>query len=164
MKGLRIFGVLALMLFLLVLGTGVVSAQEEPPADAPEDGAGQNPVAMYLAEILEVEYEEIIRLQQDEGYGLGEISKAFYILDLAGKGELLGPDGLPIVFEGDLESILAAAKEMGWGNYFKSLGLHPGGGHGLGWMFKEFGKKDKPEHGRPEWAGGPPEHSNGKNK
>ena len=154
MKKWRIFSILMMILFLLVTGTGTVFAQDEPPEEDPEGaGQGQNPVAFYLSDILEVEYEEVITLQKEDGYGLGNISKAFYILSLATEGMLEG-------FEGDINFVLEQAKEMGWGNYYKSLDMHPGGGHGLGWMFKEYGKKEKTHHGKPDWAGGPPDHAN----
>ena len=144
MKLWRIFGVFALVLMLLVLGTGVVMADEETPEDEGE-GVGQNPVALYLADQIEGLTYELIREYQENDIGLGNISKAFYVQSEKG---------------GDIETIIADAKDMGWGEYFKSLEMKPGGGHGLGWMFKEYGKKVKPEHGKPDWAGGPPDHAN----
>lgn len=113
----------------------------------------QNPVVLYLAGMLDAKYDDIITLQQEEGYGLGNISAAYYIMSLAASGDLEG-------FSGDIPSILAAAKEMGWGNYYKSLGLDPGVDHGLGWMFKENGKLNQ-STGKPEWVtNGPPDHAN----
>jgi hypothetical protein len=149
MRTKRFFLVL-LVLFLLVGGTGVVFAQDEEPVEEPEvDGAGQNPVVVFMADRLGMTYQEILDLKE-EGLGLGNISKAQYLVSLTG--------------EGDIHTILLQASEMGWGELYKSLGLHPGGGHGLGWMFKEYGNKDKPDHGKPEWAGGPPDHAKNKEK
>jgi len=132
---------------VIVLPVSTFAQEEEPGEDPETDGLWQNPVAVYLADRLGISYEEVIALQE-EGYGLGNISKAYYLMKLP------EAEGM------DIPTILAQAKEMGWGEFYKSMGLHPGGGHGLGWMFKESGKKDKPEHGKPEWAGGPPEHAN----
>jgi len=145
MKTWRIISIFVMLLMLLVLGTGVVLAdEEEPPEEEPGEGQGQNPVALYLADHLEVDY-DVVRAYQEDGFGLGNISKAIYIQSMEG---------------GEIEAILSAAKDMGWGEYFKSIDMKPGGGHGLGWMFKEYGKKEKPDNGKPEWAGGPPEHAN----
>ena len=152
MKTIRNITLLTLLLFLLGIGAGAVAAQEEEPPQAEGEELGQNPVALYLAEVLGVEYDDIIQLQREEGYGLGEISRAYYLLMLAEAGEIEG-------LGGDVSAILAQVKETGWGVFMKNLGLHPGGGHGLGWMFKEFGKKPNPGHGKPEWAGGPPVHT-----
>lgn len=168
MKTWRIFSIAMIVLMMLVMGTGTVFAQEEPPeADPEEDGKGQNPVVAYLADILETEEIDVdVEELHDDGIGLGNISKAIYIMTLAGEGMLEG-------FEGDIGSILEQAKEMGWGNFYKDLKwtdgeIHRGVGHGLGWMFKEFGKKDKdkekPNQGKPDWAGGPPDHAKSKDK
>jgi hypothetical protein len=145
MKLWRVFSVFAIAVMLLVLGTGIAFADEETPEEEPEgEGVGQNPVALYIAGHLGVDYDDIREYQAND-IGLGNISKAIYIQSMLG---------------GEIGEILAAVQDMGWGEYYKSLEIKPGGGHGLGWMFKEYGKKEKLHHGKPEWAGGPPAHAN----
>jgi hypothetical protein len=151
MKNFRIFGLL-IFVILLAVSTGVVYAQDpepDPEQEPQDEDEGINPVAAYLAEQLGMSVADILALQED-GFGLGNISKAYFLLSQDGSDEITLT----------LREILVQGQEMGWGNLFKSMGLHPGRGHGLGWMFKELGKKNHPGNGRPEWAGGPPEHAN----
>jgi len=52
---------------------------------------------------------------------------------------------------------------MGWGEYYKSLDMHPGLQGGIGWLFKKAKQTQLEEgetfsHGKPEKVG-PPEHA-----
>ena len=122
MKTIRILIIGLVATSLLFLGVAPVGAQDEEPEP-------QNPVVEFLAGVTGSTPEAIAGLQQ-QGYGLGNISKAYYYQQNGGSG--------------DLKSIIDQARETGWGQLFKSAGLHPGGG--LGWLFKangQHGPKDK---------------------
>ena len=142
------------LVFGLLFGTiSVVSAEEEPPEEETLDEEVLNPVVEFLAKLTELHSEEILSLQ--ESYGLGEIAKTYYLIKNS-------------YVELSYEEVLAAAQEMGWGEYFKSLGLHPGQQGGIGHLRRsanldedgemlKIGKPDKPDK---PWHGGPPEHAN----
>lgn len=119
---------------VLLIPNSNVKAQDEEPQP-------QNPVAVFLAEVTGTSYEEIIAFQE-AGYGMGNISKAYYYIQASGGGSL--------------GEVMAQAQEIGWGELFKAAGLHPGGNHGVGWLFKEHGGNGNAgHHGKPDWAGGP---------
>ena len=111
-----------IVLLALALPAAAMAQEEEPPV--------QNPVAAYLAGLTGLTYEEVIALQQEEGYGLGGIGRAYLFSEAT---------GVPLL------DALAQAKEIGWGNLFKEAGLHPSGA-GLGSLF-----------GGGQLGGGPPE-------
>lgn len=155
MRKLRLLFSICLVLGLLFGSFGIVSADDEQPEVETSENEVMNPVVGYLAELTELTPEEIMDLQ--EVYGLGGIAKAYYLIKIQG-------------IELSYAELLAAAKEVGWGNYYKSLDLHPGLQGGIGWLFKyanqgpneesespRIGKPDKP--GKPEHVG-PPEHAN----
>jgi hypothetical protein len=159
---------------LLFTSVGVAFAQEETPEPVTTEEpilTPQNPVAAFIAEVTGSTYEEIIALQQ-AGYGMGNISKAyFYLQQLEESGET-GETGEVITMT--LEDVLAQAHSMGWGNLWKEAGLGPGVGHGVGWLFKhgtddettdetETTESDNTQghHGKPDWAGG--NHNNNGN-
>lgn len=157
MKFFRMLFSICLVLGLLVSTFGVVLAEEETPEVETTEEV-MNPVVVFLAEKMEVDPEDVLKLQ--ETYGLGEIAKAYYLLNFE-----TNYDG-----EASIEELLSKAKEMGWGEFYKSLDLHPGLKGSIGWLFKYanqgededlempmIGKPDKPD--KPE-RGGPPEHAN----
>jgi hypothetical protein len=154
---LILFGMMIVL--LLTMTAGMAFAQEEPEDDPEVEGESdsQNPVAVFLGEVTG---ENVIELQE-AGYGLGNISKAFYFSVETGDS---------------FEDILADAGEFGWGEIKKKFKedfpeLHGGG---LGWLFKAnpdlkpgnsnrpawAGPKDKGE----DWTGGPPPHAGPKDK
>jgi len=116
MKSLRILMIGLITAALLFSSVGSVGAQDEKPQP-------QNPVVVMLAVVTGLSQNEISDLQQ-QGYGLGNISKAYYYKKNGG--------------EGDIKSILDQAKTSGWGQLFKKAGIHPGGG--VGWLFKGKGQ------------------------
>lgn len=169
MKKLRLLFSIILVMGLLVGTFGVVSADETEPTD--EETANQNPVAGYLATLTGLTVEEILTLQS-EGYGMGEIAKAYYLLTMEDETvvedtetEEGSESTAPTVTLIDLQELLEAAKLVGWGNYFKELGLNPGIHGGIGWLYKQ-GKQMQLEagetfrHGKPDKEVGPPEHAN----
>lgn len=169
MKKYRILFSLILVMGLLVGTFGFVSADETEPED--EDMINQNPVAGYLATLTGLEAGDILTLQS-EGYGMGEIAKAYYLLTMEDETVVEEPEieegsesTAPTVTLEDLQALLAEAKEIGWGEYYKELGLHPGLQGGIGWLFKK-GKQMQLEegetfrHGKPDKEVGPPEHAN----
>jgi hypothetical protein len=123
---------------------------EETPETDDSIFTGQNPVAAFIASITQMEYEQV-RAYQEEGLGLGNMTKAYYFLQAYQGEEAM-----------DFAMVANMANEIGWGELFKNAGMHPGGGHGVGWLFKETGEKPKPENsGKPEWVtNGPPDHAN----
>jgi len=158
MKKFRLLFSICLVLGLLVGSFGVVFADEEEPpeVETTEDVEGMNPVVEYLAKLIEEDTDYVLGLQKT--YGLGEIAKAYYLFNLETNTAE------------SIEELLEGGKDMGWGNYFKSLDLHPGFQGGIGWLFKyanqgetedlEMPMIGKPENpGKPE-HGGPPEHAN----
>jgi hypothetical protein len=190
MKIKRILIAGMLVAALLVVQAGVAFAQDDPdnPEVTTEDESqeplmpGQNPVAYFMAGVMGVDYDEVRDLQQ-EGYGFGNISKAYYLCSVLSTLET--PDGETVVLEegetdgttvecgpDDLMGYLEDAKGMGWGNVIKQLQaqileddpeseLVLGNGHGVGWFFKYAkGETTDKHHGKPEWAGGPKDHPN----
>lgn len=152
MKIFRMLFSICLVVGLLFGTISVVSAEEEPPEEETLEEVGLNPVVEFLAELTELSTEEILTLQ--ESYGLGEIAKAYFLIKNS-------------YVDKTYEEVLTHAKEMGWGEYFKSLDLHPGQQGGIGQLRRstnlnedgemlKIGKPDKP--GKP-WHGGPPEHA-----
>jgi hypothetical protein len=119
-----------LMLTLLFGTLGVVSADDTVP---PEEEAvtGKNPVIAFLASITGETVEQIETYQID-GYGLGNIAKAYYLLNFVTLG-----DGVVLPGDGSLLAIMEQGKLLGWGNLYKELGLHPGQKRGLGWLYKQ---------------------------
>ncbi len=115
MKSLRILIIGLVSAALLFSSVGSVNAQVEEPQP-------QNPVAAFLAGVTGLTPQEISDLQQ-QGFGMGNISKAYYLL----------MNGMP----GDINSILEQSTTVGWGQLFKQAGVHPGGG--VGWLFKGKG-------------------------
>ena len=81
MKINRKIGIHILLLFGFLFSTGIVKADNNTPPIILES-TPQNPVAVFLAGIIGVETEEILAYQ-DAGYGMGEIAKAYYLLELA---------------------------------------------------------------------------------
>ncbi len=187
MKINRLFTMATTILLLLSLGTGIVLAQEEPPPEP------KNPVALFLAGLLGTDYSyKGIVDDQIAGIGLGVIGRAYSLSQITGVGvaDILKDSQMYdwgqlqkayIIANNnpgwDLEEAFMQASEKGWGQLFKEAGLHPGsGGHGLGWLFKEYGAKGRPDHtGPPDWAGlktgshapdhtGPPGHAGKNNK
>jgi hypothetical protein len=120
-----------ILVFSLFFGSvGVVSADDTTPP-APEEITSQNPVIAYLASITGETADQIIAYQKD-GYGLGNIAKAYYLLNFV----VLGDD-VVLPGDGSLLAILEQSKLTGWGNLYKELGLNPGEKRGLGWLFKQ---------------------------
>ena len=169
MKKYRILFSIILVMGLLVGTFGVAYADETEPEEG--ETVNQNPVAGYLATLTGLPVEDILTLQS-EGYGMGEIAKAYYLLTLESETDVEeseieeGSDPTePTVSFDDLQTLLAAAKAVGWGNYFKELGLNPGIHGGIGWLYKQ-GKQMQLEagetfrHGKPDKEVGPPEHAN----
>ena len=119
-----------LMLTLLFGSLGVVSADDAVP---PEEEAitGKNPVIAFLASITGETVEQIETYQKD-GYGLGNIAKAYYLLNFVALG-----DDVLLPGDGSLLAIMEQGKLVGWGNLYKELGLHPGQKRGLGWLYKQ---------------------------
>jgi len=169
MKKYRILFSLILVMGLLVGTFGVAYADETEPEEG--ETANQNPVAGYLATLTGLTAEEILTLQS-EGYGMGEIAKAYYLLTMDLEPVVEGTEteegsesDVPIVDIEELRKLLAAAKAIGWGNYFKELGLNPGIHGGIGWLYKQ-GKQMQLEagetlrNGKPAKEVGPPEHAN----
>lgn len=164
MKKYRILFSLILVMGLLVGTFGMVSADETEPTE--EETVNQNPVAGYLATLTGLTVEEIL-LIQEEGYGMGEIAKAYYLLtmDFETETDEGSETTSPTVFYDDLLDLLEEAKEIGWGEYYMELGLHPGLQGGIGWLFKK-GKQMQLEegetfrNGKPDKEVGPPEHAN----
>ncbi len=132
MKKIKPTLIVFIVSLFLFHNVGMVKADDP----APEDSETQNPVVMYLSGLTGLATEEILNLQ-NTGYGLGQIAKAFYLVEMSGSG--------------DLEAVMAEAKETGWGNLYQSWGNHPSEIKGLGWLFKLEGKPDKV---------GPPDHAN----
>lgn len=167
MKKLRLLFSIILVMGLLVGTFGVVSADETEPTD--EETVNQNPVAGYLATLTGLTAEDILTLQS-EGYGMGEIAKAYYLLtmddEIVVEGTEEETDSIPptVTLE-ELRALLVAAKEIGWGEYFKELGLNPGIHGGIGWLYQQ-GKQMQLEagetfrNGKPDKEVGPPEHAN----
>lgn len=87
---------LGLLLLLLLTVPAVILAQEE---------ATCNPAATRLAEVMDISCQELLDLQA-EGYGLGEIMKAWYLAeDLEGFGD----------WRALLE--MKQAEDLGWGQF-----------------------------------------------
>jgi len=167
MKKFQILFSLILVLGLLVGSFGVAFADETEPED--EEMTGQNPVAGYLATLTGLTVDEILALQAG-GYGMGEIAKAYFLITMdtepVDEGTEEGSETpAPTVTYDELLAVLVAAKEIGWGEYYKEQGLHPGLQGGIGWLFKK-GKQMQLEegetfqHGKPDKEVGPPEHAN----
>jgi len=150
-----------LVLSLFFGSVGNVSADDTNPPE-PEETTSQNPVIAYLASITGESVDQIIAYQKD-GYGLGNIAKAYYLLNFV----VLGDDVL-LPGDGSLLAILEQSKLTGWGNLYKELGLHPGEKRGLGWLYKqnlnvsednEIVKPLKPIKDKTKQTG-PPDHAN----
>jgi hypothetical protein len=122
----RIFLIWMVFAILPMLTISVAVAQDEEPAQ-------NNPVALFLAGLTDVTYEDIIGYQQ-EGFGLGQIGRALQFAEATDQEWI---------------DVMTQAQAMGWGQLYREAGLHPGG-QGLGSL---IGK------GRPDWAGGPPDHA-----
>ena len=162
MKIFRLLFSVCLILGLFVGSFGMVSADDgEPPEEeitlSEEETINHNPVVAFLAELTGLTEQNILDLQT-EGYGLGEIAKAYRLLTLdLEEGEQASLD------LATLQELLSDAKEMGWGEYYKSLDMHPGLQGGIGWLFKKAKQTQLEEGetlqlGKPEKAG-PPEHA-----
>ena len=120
-----------ILVFSLFFGSvGVASADDTVPPEQ-EEGTTQNPVIAYLASITGETADQIVAYQKD-GYGLGNIAKAYYLLNFV----VLGDD-VVLPGDGSLLAILEQSKLSGWGNLYKELGLNPGEKRGLGWLFKQ---------------------------
>ena len=176
MKKFQILFSIVLMLGLLVSSFGVAYADDTEPTE--EDTAIQNPVAGYLATLTGLTPEEILDLQA-EGFGMGEIAKAYYLLSMTQEPieepeplegeeteptEETEPEPFTVTYEQLLDA-LSGGQEMGWGVYFMEQGIHPGDHGGVGWLFQK-GKKMQLEEGetlqlgKPDKQNGPPEHAN----
>jgi len=115
------------LLFMSVVPAGAQDEGPQPEDPQPGDTQPQNPVEVFLASVtllgnMPQTPEQIAALHQ-QGYGMGNISKAIYLQQ---NGDTR-----------DLQTILALAKEIGWGKLFKEAGLHGGG---VGWLFKNNGQ------------------------
>jgi hypothetical protein len=119
MKSLRIILIGLLTTALLFVSIIPVAAQDEQPQPGTQP---KNPVALFLSGVTGLTAQQISDLQT-QGYGMGEISKAYYLVKNG--------------FAGDIPTILAQAKTSGWGQLFKQAGVKPGGG--VGWLFKGKG-------------------------
>lgn len=120
-----------ILVFSLFFGAvGVVSADDTVPPEQ-EEVTTKNPVIAYLASITGETADQIVAYQKD-GYGLGNIAKAYYLLNFI----VLGEDVI-LPGDGSLLAILEQSKLSGWGNLYKELGLNPGEKRGLGWLFKQ---------------------------
>jgi hypothetical protein len=87
-----------------------------------DDDDWEHPVAAAIADYFGVEYEEVMGYHQDDHYGFGVITKAYFFAE-----------------EFDLEvSDLLDGETRGWGNILKEQGMHPGTVHG-----------NRPEHAGP---------------
>jgi hypothetical protein len=135
-------------------------------SETPEPGETEtpttlsNPVIMFLAGLTERTPEEILAIQQ-EGFGLGEIAKAYTLLMMLSAEDFVLPEGM--TFEGTtLEDVLALRAETGWGNIFKEFGIHPGNQKGIGQYFKVAKDDTSTEETSLEALdkkGGPPDHA-----
>ena len=149
--------IIIMVMALFAAPGGIVQADDEPPPE--EETTTEplgHPIIMFLAGLTEMEPEEILAIHE-EGYGMGEIAKAYYLLSLVAEegSEFVLPDG------STMESILALSLETGWGNVYKDLGIHPGSKHGLGWYFHENkNNSDEVEETETLKKGGPPDHAN----
>jgi len=100
-----------------------------------------HPVGMAIALYFNIPYTQVMALH-DEGLGFGEIARAY--LTAAASGGRLTP-----------EQVLEMRQDgMGWGQFKKEYGIHPGG-NGLGSI---MGNKPHPESTTP-----PPEVKPGNN-
>lgn len=125
MKKYRILFSLILVMGLLVGTFGVAYADESEPEEG--ETVNQNPVAGYLATLTGLTVEEILTLQS-EGYGMGEIAKAYYLLTMEDETvveeseiEEGSESTVPTVTLEELRELLVAAKEIGWGEYYMHL-------------------------------------------
>jgi len=120
-----------ILVFSLFFGSiGVASADDTVPPEQ-EEVTTQNPVIAYLASITGETADQIVAYQKD-GYGLGNIAKAYYLLNF-----VVLDDDVVLPGDGSLLAILEQSKLSGWGNLYKELGLNPGEKRGLGWLFKQ---------------------------
>lgn len=177
MKKFQILFSIVLMLGLMVGSFGVAYAEDTEPTEE-DTTTVQNPVAGYLATLTGLTPEEILDLQA-EGFGMGEIAKAYYLLSMTQEPveepepeegeeteptEETEPEPFTVTYE-ELFAALSGGQEMGWGVYFMEQGIHPGDHGGIGWLFQK-GKKMQLEegetfrNGKPDKEVGPPEHAN----
>ena len=160
----------ALLLLVILAIPAVIMAQEEPVC---------NPAAERLAAAMEVDCQELLDLQA-QGYGLGEIMKAWYLAeDLAGFGdwqamlEMKQNEGLGwgqfkmaarlAGEDGDPQALLDLKQEgIGWGQIKKAQAVADSGlmgfdealalfQSGAGW--DEIRAELGLEEGPPPWAG-----------
>jgi hypothetical protein len=153
MKKLNLILITIMIVALFVAPVGFVHAQDgtdtpevtetiETPevTETPEPGETEtpttlsNPVIMFLAGLTNRTSDDILAIQQ-EGFGLGEIAKAYTLLTMFLNADFVRPDGM--TFEGTtIEDVLAMRADTGWGNIFKEFGVHPGNQKGIGQYFK----------------------------
>jgi len=165
MKHLRFFSFSMILVLALVsvMSPATAALAEEGDEEGLEeeinyfctDTEDQHPVAAGIAELYEVEYEDVMAMfcenmemregeEADAGFGFGQIMLAYSTFAQGAELEDL---------EGDfsLEGILGMREEgMGWGQIWQEMGL-------IG-KPDDVGKPDgvgKPDHvGPPPWAGG----------
>src|SRR5665648_27089 len=118
----------------------VTPEETEVPEETETPTTLSNPVIMFLAGLTERTPEEILAIHQ-EGFGMGEIAKAYTLFTMLTAEGFTLPEGyvLPegLTIEGmTIEDVLAMRADTGWGNIFKEFGIHPGNQKGIGQYFK----------------------------
>ena len=170
MKKFNLILITILVVALFAAPVSFVHAQDgtttDEEAETPEPGDTEttttlsNPVIMFLAGLTERTPEEIQAIQQD-GFGLGEIAKAYTLLTMLSAEDFVLPEGM--TFEGTtIEDVLAMRAETGWGNIFKEFGIHPGNQKGIGQYFKAAKDDTNTEEttlDALDKKGGPPDHA-----
>ena len=148
MKHLRVLTLSIVIMFALVAFMSPATAvfAEEPDEEenyfCTEDADGEHPVAAGIAELYEIEYDDVMALfcepvegredPDDSGWGLGQIMLALET--------------------GDLEGTLAKRAEgMGWGEIWQEMGLIGNKKEGAGPPW--WADNDYDGEGPPPWAG-----------
>ena|GEM_PF-5873446 len=121
---------------LTIIASLLTAAAAFAEGEKPET---ENPVIQFLASVTGATPDEIIA-QKESGYSLGNVARGYLFAELTGI---------------DPSDAMGESQGKGWGVMFRDAGIEPGGGgRGLGWMIGHG-------HGKPEGAGGRPDHAGG---